>query len=114
MIPKEQIEEIRSRCNVVEVVGAYLPQLRRRGSTFKCNCPFHQEKTPSFTVNEPFNERNTIELTRARSQMHPRRAVAARATPLTRLACDADLRPRGGVGVVCGATKLTECTLPLV
>ncbi len=52
MIPKETIEEIRSRCNVVEVVGSYLPQLRRRGSTFKCNCPFHQEKTPSFTVNE--------------------------------------------------------------
>jgi DNA primase len=52
MIPKETIEEIRSRCNVVEVVSAYLPQLRRRGSTFKCNCPFHQEKTPSFTVNE--------------------------------------------------------------
>jgi len=52
MIPKETIEEIRARCNVVEVVGAYLPQLRRRGSTFKCNCPFHQEKTPSFTVNE--------------------------------------------------------------
>jgi len=52
MIPKETIEEIRSRCNVVEVVGSYLPQLRRRGSTFKCNCPFHNEKTPSFTVNE--------------------------------------------------------------
>jgi len=52
MIPKETIEEIRSRCNVVEVVGSYLPQLKRRGSTFKCNCPFHQEKTPSFTVNE--------------------------------------------------------------
>jgi len=52
MIPKETIEEIRGRCNVVEVVGSYLPQLRRRGATFKCNCPFHQEKTPSFTVNE--------------------------------------------------------------
>lgn len=52
LIPKETIEEIRARCNVVEVVGSYLPQLRRRGSTFKCNCPFHQEKTPSFTVNE--------------------------------------------------------------
>jgi DNA primase len=52
MIPKETIEEIRARCNVVEVVGSYLPELRRRGSTFKCNCPFHKEKTPSFTVNE--------------------------------------------------------------
>lgn len=52
MIPKEVIEEVRARCNIVEVVGAYLPQLKRRGSTFKCNCPFHQEKTPSFTVND--------------------------------------------------------------
>ncbi len=52
MIPKETIEEIRARCNIVEVVGAYLPELRRRGSTYKCNCPFHKEKTPSFTVND--------------------------------------------------------------
>lgn len=52
MIPKEQIEEIRARSNIVEVVGAYLPELRRRGSTYKCNCPFHKEKTPSFTVND--------------------------------------------------------------
>jgi DNA primase len=52
MIPKETIEEIRARCNIVDVVGAYLPQLKRRGTTYKCNCPFHQEKTPSFTVND--------------------------------------------------------------
>ncbi|MDZ8118103.1 DNA primase [Pontiella agarivorans] len=52
MIPKEQIEEIRARCNIVDVVGAYLPELRRRGSTYKCCCPFHKEKTPSFTVND--------------------------------------------------------------
>ncbi len=52
MIPKETIEEIRARCGIVEVIGSYLPQLRRRGSTYKCNCPFHQEKTPSFTVND--------------------------------------------------------------
>lgn len=52
MIPKEQIEEIRARCNIVDVVGAYLPELRRRGSTHKCCCPFHKEKTPSFTVND--------------------------------------------------------------
>ncbi len=52
IISKETIEEIRARCSIVEVVGAYLPQLRRRGSTYKCNCPFHQEKTPSFTVND--------------------------------------------------------------
>ena len=43
MIPKETIEEIRARCNIVEVVGAYLPELRRRGSTHKCNCPFYRK-----------------------------------------------------------------------
>ncbi|VGO21689.1 DNA primase [Pontiella sulfatireligans] len=52
MIPKETIEDIRARCNIVDVVGSYLPELRRRGSTYKCNCPFHKEKTPSFTVND--------------------------------------------------------------
>ncbi|MEI6891623.1 MAG: DNA primase [Pontiella sp.] len=52
MIPKETIEEIRARCSIVDVVEAYLPELRRRGSTHKCNCPFHKEKTPSFTVND--------------------------------------------------------------
>jgi len=52
MIPKETIEEIRARCNIVDIVGSYLPELRRRGSTYKCNCPFHKEKTPSFTVND--------------------------------------------------------------
>ncbi|MCF7849825.1 MAG: DNA primase [Kiritimatiellales bacterium] len=51
-IPKDQIEEIRFQCNIVDVVGSYLPTLKRMGSTFKCNCPFHQEKTPSFTVND--------------------------------------------------------------
>ena len=51
-IPKETIEEIRSRNNIVEVISSYVPDLRRRGSTFKCCCPFHKEKTPSFTVNE--------------------------------------------------------------
>ena len=51
-ISETSVEEIRSRCDIVEVVSSYLPQLRRRGTTFKCNCPFHQEKTPSFTVNE--------------------------------------------------------------
>jgi DNA primase len=33
----------------VEVIGTYFP-LKRAGSTFKALCPFHQEKTPSFTV----------------------------------------------------------------
>lgn len=51
-IPKEIIEEIRFRCNIVDVIKSYVPDLQRRGNTHKCCCPFHQEKTPSFTVNE--------------------------------------------------------------
>ena len=44
------IEEIRSRCDIAEVIGRYV-QLKRRGSSsFTGLCPFHQEKTPSFHV----------------------------------------------------------------
>jgi len=44
------IEEIRSRCDIAEIIGRYV-QLKRRGSTsFTGLCPFHQEKTPSFHV----------------------------------------------------------------
>ncbi len=50
IIPKNLLEDIRSRCDVVDVIGAYL-QLKRAGSTFRALCPFHKEKTPSFHVN---------------------------------------------------------------
>lgn len=49
-ISKEIIEDIRSRCDIVELVGMFV-QLRRAGTnTYKGLCPFHQEKTPSFHV----------------------------------------------------------------
>ena len=43
------IDDVRSANNIVEVIGEYLP-LRRSGASYKCNCPFHNEKTPSFMV----------------------------------------------------------------
>ncbi len=43
------LDEIRSRTDIVAVIGEYV-QLRRRGNNFVGLCPFHQEKTPSFTV----------------------------------------------------------------
>ena len=52
VIPKEIIEEVRSRCDIVELISSYLPELSKRGATYKCCCPFHNEKTPSFTVNQ--------------------------------------------------------------
>lgn len=48
-IPNETIEQIAAANDIVEVIGSYFP-LKRAGANFKALCPFHQEKTPSFTV----------------------------------------------------------------
>ena len=50
VIPPEIIEEIKSRTDIVELIGSFV-QLKRSGTNnFKGLCPFHQEKTPSFHV----------------------------------------------------------------
>ena len=48
-IPREIIDEIIHRNDIEQVVGAYVT-LKRAGSNFNGLCPFHNEKTPSFTV----------------------------------------------------------------
>lgn len=45
------VDEIKSRCNIVDVIGRVVP-LKRAGSNYKGVCPFHNEKTPSFVVSE--------------------------------------------------------------
>lgn len=45
-----EIEQIKERLNIEEVVGSYLT-LKRAGANLKGLCPFHNEKTPSFMVN---------------------------------------------------------------
>ena len=48
-IPDYKIDEIRSANDIVEVISSFV-QLKRRGKNFLGLCPFHKEKTPSFTV----------------------------------------------------------------
>ncbi len=50
MIPEATLHQIQERVDIVEVVSSYVT-LRRSGKNFKANCPFHQERTPSFMVN---------------------------------------------------------------
>ncbi|MFH1386881.1 MAG: DNA primase [bacterium] len=49
MISKEKLEEIRSRADIVAIISEYVP-LKKRGRNFLGLCPFHSEKTASFTV----------------------------------------------------------------
>lgn len=48
-MPEEVIEEVRSRTDIVEVISEYV-SLQRKGKNYLGVCPFHSEKTPSFTV----------------------------------------------------------------
>lgn len=50
-IPKDKIEEVRERASIVQVISDYVP-LTKRGQNHLGLCPFHSEKSPSFTVSE--------------------------------------------------------------
>jgi DNA primase len=47
---QDKIEEVRARADIVEIIGAQV-RLKRAGRNFVGLCPFHNEKTPSFSVN---------------------------------------------------------------
>jgi DNA primase len=48
-IPKQFIEDVLLRCDIVEIIDARVP-LKKAGKDYKACCPFHDEKSPSFTV----------------------------------------------------------------
>ena len=50
-IPQQVIDEVREKTNIVEVIGQYV-QLKKSGKNYLGLCPFHEEKTPSFSVAE--------------------------------------------------------------
>lgn len=49
-IPDQIIDDVRDRADIVEIIGGFVA-LKQAGTIFKGLCPFHVEKTPSFTVN---------------------------------------------------------------
>ncbi|MCH7991020.1 MAG: DNA primase [Gemmatimonadetes bacterium] len=49
MIPDDVIDEVRARADIVDIIGEIVP-LKKAGREYKANCPFHEERTPSFYV----------------------------------------------------------------
>jgi len=49
MIDNSSIDALKSTIDIVDVIGNYI-ELKKAGSSYKANCPFHGEKTPSFVV----------------------------------------------------------------
>jgi len=50
-IPQEFIDDLLARNDIVDVIDAYVP-LKRAGKNHQARCPFHEEKTPSFSVSQ--------------------------------------------------------------
>jgi DNA primase len=49
LFPQQFIDDLRAQANILTVVQEFVP-LKRAGTSYKGNCPFHSEKTPSFNV----------------------------------------------------------------
>lgn len=52
MIPRQFIDDLLTRVDVVDVINTRVP-LKKKGKEYTACCPFHSEKTPSFTVSQP-------------------------------------------------------------
>ena len=49
MISQNSIQQIQSQIDIIDIIGSFI-KLKKRGANYLGNCPFHNEKSPSFTV----------------------------------------------------------------
>ncbi|MBR2617286.1 MAG: DNA primase, partial [Clostridia bacterium] len=50
-IDKAFMEQLKSKTDIVQVIGSYIPIKKNGGNHWAC-CPFHHERTPSFSINQ--------------------------------------------------------------
>ena len=50
-ISKEQLDKVRTKCNIIEVINEYIP-LNKKGRNYYCVCPFHKDNSPSMSISE--------------------------------------------------------------
>ena len=76
--PEELVEEVRARNDIVDVISGYV-SLKKKGSNYWGCCPFHNEKTPSFSVSSNKQSRISIHWLGAltTSFIRPIRAILA-------------------------------------
>ena len=81
MIPNDFIQTLLARVDIVEVIDRYVP-LKKAGANYAACCPFHSEKTPSFTVSPDQAVLSLLRLRRARHRDRlPDGVRAARRSP---------------------------------
>lgn len=51
MITQASIEEVKNQIDIIDIVSHYI-EIKKMGATYKACCPFHDEKTPSFVINQ--------------------------------------------------------------
>ena len=49
MISQDSIEGLKARIDILDVISNYI-EVKKAGANFKANCPFHDEKSPSFVI----------------------------------------------------------------
>ena len=51
LYPQYFIDDLKNRADLVRIIQPYAQDLKKKGANWMACCPFHQEKTPSFSVN---------------------------------------------------------------